>query len=80
MTSQHRELRTHPPPSPPPRHNATVLPQLHRSILSHSVLIGLDMGVSGGGTFIALLIAISFHQFFEGFALAQVVLEAEFKT
>ena len=53
---------------------------LEAGILSHSVLIGIDMGVSSGNTFDALLIAISFHQFFEGFALAQVVLEANFAS
>lgn len=50
---------------------------LESGILIHSVLIGLDMGMQAGPTYDALLIAISFHQFFEGFALSQILIEAK---
>lgn len=52
---------------------------LEAGILIHSVLIGLDLGMQRGTTFVTLLTAIVFHQFFEGFALSQVVIEAKFK-
>merc|ERR1712093_404872 len=50
---------------------------LESGILIHSVLIGLDMGMQSGSTYSALLVAISFHQFFEGFALSQILIEAK---
>lgn len=52
---------------------------LEAGILVHSVLIGLDLGMLAGPTYTAFLIAITFHQFFEGFALSQVLIEAEFR-
>jgi len=52
---------------------------LESGILVHSVLIGLDMGMQSGTTYNALLVAISFHQFFEGFALSQILIEAKLK-
>lgn len=48
------------------------------SILIHSVLIGFDMGLQTKSVWIPLVIAISFHQFFEGFAVAQILLDAKF--
>mmetsp|Transcript_2496 Transcript_2496/g.9160 ORF Transcript_2496/g.9160 Transcript_2496/m.9160 type:complete len:367 (-) Transcript_2496:206-1306(-) len=48
------------------------------SILIHSVLIGFDMGLQTKSVWIPLVIAISFHQFFEGFAVGQIVLDAQF--
>ncbi|KAL6717764.1 hypothetical protein ACLMJK_003849 [Lecanora helva] len=42
---------------------------LEAGILFHSVFIGLSISLSTGTTFIALMIAISFHQIFEGLAL-----------
>lgn len=42
---------------------------LEAGILFHSVFIGLALSVSTGTPFIVLLIAISFHQTFEGLAL-----------
>lgn len=53
---------------------------LEAGILIHSVLIGLDLGLQSGSDYITLLIAIVFHQFFEGFALSQVLIEAQFDT
>ncbi|KAH9122622.1 hypothetical protein LEN26_003478 [Aphanomyces euteiches] len=35
----------------------------------HSVIIGLDLGVATGSTFTTLLVALCFHQFFEGVAV-----------
>lgn len=48
------------------------------SILIHSILIGFDLGLQKEDTWIPLICAISFHQFFEGFAIGQVVIEASF--
>ena len=42
---------------------------LEAGILFHSVFIGLSISVSTGTTFIALMVAIAFHQIFEGLAL-----------
>ncbi|KAK5131403.1 hypothetical protein LTR08_000939 [Meristemomyces frigidus] len=42
---------------------------LEAGILFHSIFIGLALSVSTGPSFIVLLIAISFHQTFEGLAL-----------
>ena len=42
---------------------------LEAGILFHSIFIGMSLSVSTGPAFIVLLIAISFHQTFEGFAL-----------
>ncbi|KAH7054146.1 zinc/iron permease [Linnemannia elongata] len=42
---------------------------LEAGVAAHSVIIGVALGVSSGSEFIGLLIALLFHQFFEGFAL-----------
>ena len=42
---------------------------LEVGIALHSVVIGVTLGVSRGPEFVSLLIAVAFHQFFEGFAL-----------
>jgi zinc transporter ZupT len=42
---------------------------LEAGILFHSIFIGMAVSVATGTEFIVLLIAISFHQTFEGFAL-----------
>ncbi|OJD14412.1 hypothetical protein AJ78_05237 [Emergomyces pasteurianus Ep9510] len=42
---------------------------LEMGILFHSVFIGMALSVSTGSAFVVLLIAISFHQTFEGLAL-----------
>lgn len=42
---------------------------LEAGILFHSVFIGMSLSVTTGPAFVVLLIAISFHQTFEGFAL-----------
>ena len=42
---------------------------LELGIAMHSILIGLALGVAAGDAFVPLLIALVFHQFFEGFGL-----------
>lgn len=42
---------------------------LEAGILFHSIFIGMALSVATGTPFVVLLIAISFHQFFEGLAL-----------
>lgn len=39
---------------------------LEAGVAAHSVIIGVTLGVSSGSEFIGLLIALLFHQFFEG--------------
>ena len=46
---------------------------LEAGILTHSVIIGLTLGVASDSTFDALLIAICFHQLFEGLAMGSLV-------
>ncbi|KAE9349918.1 hypothetical protein PR003_g5628 [Phytophthora rubi] len=38
-------------------------------VIFHSVIVGLDLGVTTGPNFNTLLTALSFHQFFEGVAI-----------
>jgi zinc transporter ZupT len=42
---------------------------LEAGILFHSVFVGMAVSVSAGSAFVVLLVAISFHQTFEGLAL-----------
>ncbi|SPO23858.1 related to ZRT2 - Zinc transporter II [Ustilago trichophora] len=42
---------------------------IEAGIIFHSILIGVTLGVATGSGFVALLIAITFHQLFEGLAL-----------
>ncbi|KAJ3330324.1 hypothetical protein HDU76_005964 [Blyttiomyces sp. JEL0837] len=53
---------------------------LEMGIATHSIIIGLALGVARGSEFKSLIVALVFHQFFEGLALSAVVLEAKFKT
>ncbi|CAM0910248.1 unnamed protein product [Alopecurus aequalis] len=54
---------------------------LELGIVSHSVIIGLSLGVSQSPcTIKPLVAALSFHQFFEGFALGGCISEAQFKN
>jgi zinc transporter 1/2/3 len=50
---------------------------LELGIASHSLLIGITLG-SSRAEFKTLLIAIAFHQFFEGIAVSSVVIESNF--
>lgn len=53
---------------------------LEVGVALHSILIGVTLGVSRGSEFNSLLIAIAFHQFFEGFALASTAMDAGFES
>ncbi|KAF0901816.1 hypothetical protein E2562_006450 [Oryza meyeriana var. granulata] len=54
---------------------------LELGIVSHSVIIGLSLGVSQSPcTIKPLVAALSFHQFFEGFALGGCISEAQLKN
>ncbi|XP_043703341.1 zinc transporter 4, chloroplastic-like [Telopea speciosissima] len=54
---------------------------LEFGIVSHSVIIGLSLGVSQSPcTIRPLIAALSFHQLFEGFALGGCISQARFKT
>ncbi|CAH8383966.1 unnamed protein product [Eruca vesicaria subsp. sativa] len=54
---------------------------LELGIVSHSIIIGLSLGVSQSPcTIRPLIAALSFHQFFEGFALGGCISQAEFKN
>nr|XP_043627256.1 zinc transporter 4, chloroplastic-like [Erigeron canadensis] len=58
--------------------HAVVSQVLELGIVSHSILIGLSLGVSQSPcTIRPLLGALSFHQFFEGFALGGCVSQAK---
>lgn len=48
------------------------------SVITHSIIIGLDLGLQNEENWKTLVIAIVFHQFFEGIALAQVIAEAQY--
>lgn len=52
---------------------------LELGIASHSIIIGLALGVARGAEVRSLAIALVFHQFFEGLALSTVVLESQFE-
>ncbi|PSN69707.1 Zinc/iron permease [Corynespora cassiicola Philippines] len=51
---------------------------LEAGILFHSVFIGMALSVATGTSFIVLLVAISFHQTFEGFALGSRIAAIRF--
>ncbi|KAJ1262061.1 hypothetical protein BS78_09G078400 [Paspalum vaginatum] len=54
---------------------------LEMGIVSHSVIIGLSLGVSQSPcTIRPLVAALAFHQFFEGFALGGCIAQAQFKN
>ena len=54
-----------------------VVLMVEASIFVHSVLIGFDLGLQFGDTWTTLFVALCFHQFFEGLALAQVMIDAQ---
>ncbi|KAK7850497.1 zinc transporter 4 [Quercus suber] len=54
---------------------------LELGIVFHSVFIGVDMGASQSvATIRPLLVALSFHQFFEGVGLGGCTAQAQFKS
>jgi solute carrier family 39 (zinc transporter), member 1/2/3 len=73
--SHHRHTSTYSQhgsvPHDPAAHSRALLQclLLEAGILFHSIFIGMALSVSTGPPFIVLLIAISFHQTFEGLAL-----------
>ncbi|KAL2913914.1 hypothetical protein HK105_206648 [Polyrhizophydium stewartii] len=60
------------------REKQLVVLLLELGIASHSVIIGLTLGIATD-EFKTLLIALCFHQFFEGLALSAIVLDAGFR-
>ncbi len=46
-------------------------------IISHSCIIGMTLGISSDAQFTSLLVALCFHQAFEGFSLSVKVLEVQ---
>ncbi|KAI9477849.1 MAG: Zinc/iron permease [Benjaminiella poitrasii] len=52
---------------------------LELGIVMHSVLIGITLATVGDGEFITLIIALVFHQFFEGIALGTRLNEMPYK-
>lgn len=61
--------------------HAVISQVLELGIVSHSIIIGLSLGVSQSPcTIRPLIAALSFHQFFEGFALGGCISQAQFKT
>lgn len=53
---------------------ATVI--FEAGVIFHSIIIGLDLGVTAGSDFKTLLAAICFHQFFEGIAIGNSALRS----
>ncbi|RMZ52182.1 hypothetical protein APUTEX25_001572 [Auxenochlorella protothecoides] len=49
---------------------------MEAGIVFHSVVIGITLGVSTGAQFKTLMIVLSFHQFFEGFAIGFTAVDA----
>lgn len=63
-------IATSPPSQPHPQQNLLLqCLLLEAGILFHSIFIGIALSVATGRTFLVLLLAISFHQTFEGLAL-----------
>ncbi|KAF9151880.1 hypothetical protein BG015_006099 [Linnemannia schmuckeri] len=52
---------------------------LEFGIALHSVIIGITLGATAGAEFVSLLIALLFHQFFEGVALGGRIASLQFK-
>ncbi len=49
---------------------------LHACLAPLAVMIGLTLGVASGTGFKTLLVALSFHQFFEGFAIGSAAVDS----
>jgi zinc transporter 1/2/3 len=69
--NKHNEADIEPSPSTPQDEQKQILQVflLEAGILFHSIFIGMALSVSTGPSFLVLLVAISFHQTFEGLAL-----------
>lgn len=70
-SSQHQHYHQHSSDQPQPNPQKLLLQclLLEAGILFHSIFIGMALSVSTGTPFLVLLVAISFHQTFEGLAL-----------
>ncbi|KAJ1957509.1 hypothetical protein IWQ62_005070 [Dispira parvispora] len=53
---------------------------LEFGIALHSIFVGLALGTSEGADFVTLLIALCFHQFFEGIALGSRIAELPYQS
>ncbi|ETO61217.1 hypothetical protein F444_20745 [Phytophthora nicotianae P1976] len=62
-----QDLNTH-------RKIATII--FEAGVIFHSVIVGIDLGVTTGTEFKTLLTALCFHQFFEGIAISSAALES----
>jgi zinc transporter 1/2/3 len=82
-----KSLLPHSPGGSPAAGSAAPAPAVDRSLVVgvylmeagialHSVLIGVSLGVASGSAFVTLLIALSFHQAFEGFAIGSAAVDA----
>lgn len=84
VQKHHRSTsRTQNPPdtlSDPAAHQRALLQclLLEAGILFHSIFIGMALSVTSGPAFLVLLIAISFHQTFEGLALGSRISNLRF--
>ncbi|KAJ1259622.1 hypothetical protein BS78_10G169500 [Paspalum vaginatum] len=77
----HDHRHGHDDEEPSQARHVVVAQILELGIVSHSVIIGLSLGVSQSPcTIKPLIAALSFHQFFEGFALGGCISEAHFKN
>ncbi|KAG7394853.1 high-affinity Zn(2+) transporter zrt1 [Phytophthora boehmeriae] len=61
-----------PPDSKIRRKIATII--FEAGVIFHSIIIGVNLGVTEGPTFQTLLVALCFHQFFEGIAIGTAAL------
>lgn len=69
MRGHHRNNTASVSPTQNPQRQLLQCLLLEAGILFHSIFIGMALSVATGASFVVLLIAISFHQTFEGFAL-----------
>ncbi|KAH9437545.1 hypothetical protein MCOR27_003983 [Pyricularia oryzae] len=79
--SQQRDRMLGQTPAPPPDEQKRLLLQcllLEAGILFHSVFIGMALSVATGPAFVVFLVAISFHQSFEGLALGSRIAAIHF--
>lgn len=65
----HRQQASHDISAQNPQRQLLQCLLLEAGILFHSIFIGMAVSVATGTSFVVLLVAISFHQTFEGFAL-----------
>ncbi|KAG1142989.1 hypothetical protein G6F36_015484 [Rhizopus arrhizus] len=59
------------------KHVSTIILEL--GIVMHSIIIGITLSNAGNDEFVTLLIALVFHQFFEGVALGTRINDMEIK-